>query len=136
MHIFFKSRALKKPYSHQYMISAIIQVLLQQVLRDGSSSCFPQQYSEPFLAFVSFMYPVSSPRHTPRAHGDRKQRQKRGQLLQMSSYRLIPMTSWAKATGLVQGRSPEMGGPPSSGPCCVTGDTPAASYIITHSFLQ
>ena len=35
------------------MVSGITEVLLQQVLRDGSS-CFLQQHAEPSLAFVSF----------------------------------------------------------------------------------
>ena len=92
------------------MISSITEVLLQQVLRDGSS-CFLQQHAEPSLAFVSFIYPVSSPRDTSCAHGDRKQRQKLGQLLQMSLYCLIPVMCWGKATDPVQRRHPEKEGP-------------------------
>lgn len=112
------------------MISSITEVLLQQVLRDGSS-CFLQQHAEPSLAFVSFIYPVSSPRDTSCAHGDRKQRQKLGQLLQMSLYCLIPVMCWGKATDPVQRRHPEKGGPRSPEPCYVTGGALVASYIIT-----
>ena len=111
------------------MISGITEVLLQQVLRDGSS-CFLQQHAEPSLAFVSFTYPGRSPRDTSCAHGDRKQRPKHGQHLQMSLDCLIPVMCGGKAVDTVQWRHPETGGPRSLEPCYVTGDALAA-YIIT-----
>lgn len=112
------------------MISGITEVLLQQVLRDGSS-CFLQQHAAPSLAFVPFMYPVSSPRDTSCAHGDRKQRQKHGQLLQMSLYCLNPVMLWGKAVDPVRWSHPETEAPRPPQPCYVPADALVASYIIT-----
>ena len=63
-----------------------------------------------------FVYPVSSPRDTSCAHGDRKQRQKHGQLLQMSLYCLIPVMRWGKAVDPVRWRHPETEAPRSLQP--------------------